>query len=106
MPKIVWDNRVGHRLRLRDLHVFVTVASCGSMAKAAAKLGISTPTISEVIGNLEDGLGVQLLDRNSKGVDPTKHGHALLKRTRVIFDELKHSIKDLESLADPTMGEV
>jgi DNA-binding transcriptional LysR family regulator len=106
VKKIDWDNQIGRRLRLRDLHVLFTVAQRGSMAKAAAQLGVSTPTVSEIIADLEHGLGVRLLDRNTKGVEPTKYGDALLKRTRIVFDELKQSIKDIEFLADPTTGEI
>src|SRR5262245_40954428 len=106
LKKIDWDSQVGRRLRLRDLYVFFTVAQRGSMAKAAAQLGVSTPTVSEVIADLEQGIGVRLLDRSPQGVEPTKYGNALLKRTQIIFDELKQSIKDIEYLADPTLGEV
>src|SRR5437763_1952944 len=106
LRKIDWDNEIGRRLRLRDLHVFFTVAQRGSMAKAAAQLGVSTPTVSEVIADLEHGLGVRLLDRSPKGVEPTKYGDALLKRTLIVFDELKQSISDIEFLADPTTGEI
>src|SRR5437763_15037145 len=106
LRKIDWDNEIGRRLRLRDLHVFFTVAQRGSMAKAAAQLGVSTPTVSEVIADLEHGLGVRLLDRSPRGVEPTNYGHALLKRTLIVFDELKQSIKDIEFLEDPTKGEI
>jgi Bacterial regulatory helix-turn-helix protein, lysR family len=44
--KIDWDARIGRRLKLKDLHVFFTVAQCGSMAKAAQQLGVSQPAIS------------------------------------------------------------
>jgi DNA-binding transcriptional LysR family regulator len=106
LKRIDWDGQIGRRLRLRDLHVFFTVAQCGSMAKAAAQLGVSTPTVSEVIANLEHGIGVRLLDRSPQGVEPTSYGHALLKRTLIVFDELKQGIKDIEFLDDPTTGEI
>jgi len=106
LKKIDWDHQIGRRLRLRDLHVFFTVAQHGSMSKAAAQLGVSTPTVSEIIADLEHGLGVRLLDRSPKGVEPTRYGDALLKRTLNVFDELKQSIRDIEYLADPTTGEV
>src|SRR5947208_16556843 len=96
LRKIDWDSQIGRRLRLRDLHVFVTVAQRGSMAKAAIQLGVRTPTVSEVIADLEHGIGVRLLDRSPRGIEPTRYGHALLKRTAVIFDELKQSIRDIE----------
>src|SRR5499426_4307779 len=106
LRKIDWESQIGRRLKMRDLHVFFTVAQHGSMGKAAAQLGVSPPTVSEVIADLEHGLGVKLLDRSSQGVEPTIYGHALLKRGLAAFDELKQGIRDIEFLADPTTGEV
>src|SRR5215472_16454401 len=100
LKKIDWEHQISRRLRLRDLHVFFTVAQNGSMARAATQLGVSTPTVSEVIADLEHGLGVRLLDRSPKGVELTPYGNALLKRTLTVFDELKQSIKDIEHLED------
>src|SRR5690349_15713098 len=104
--KIDWESQIGRRLRLRDLHVFFTVVQRGSMAKAAAQLGVSQPAVSEVIGGLEEALGVRLLDRSARGVEPTVYGQALLKRSTIVFDELKQSIRDMEFLADPTVGDL
>jgi DNA-binding transcriptional LysR family regulator len=107
MPKnIDWERQIGRRLKLRDLHVFVTVVQCGTMAKAALQLRISQPAVSEVIADLENALGVRLLDRRHQGVDPTIYGNALCKRCIAVFDELKQSIRDIEFLADPTVGEL
>src|SRR5262245_10855505 len=104
--KIDWESQIGRRLKMRDLHVFFTVAQYGSMGKAAAHLGVSAPTVSEVIADLEHALGVKLLDRVPRGVEPTIYGHALLKRGRVAFDELKQGVRDIEFLSDPTSGEL
>jgi DNA-binding transcriptional LysR family regulator len=104
--KIDWENQIGRRLKLRDLHVFFTVVQRGSMAKAATHLGVSQPAVSEVIGDLEHALGVRLLDRSAHGVELTAYGRALLKRSRAAFDELKQGIKDIEFLANPTAGEL
>jgi DNA-binding transcriptional LysR family regulator len=104
--KIDWESQIGRRLRLRDLHVFCTVVQRGSMAQAAAHLGVSQPAVSEIIADLEHTLAVRLFDRSRQGATPTIYGRALLKRATVVFDELKQSIRDLEFLADPTVGEV
>ena len=101
-----WESRIVPRLKLRDLHILSTVVECGSMAKAARQLGMSQPAVSESIAKLEDALRVQLLDRNSKGVEPTIYAHALLKRGHVVFDELNQGVRDIEFLADPSVGEV
>jgi DNA-binding transcriptional LysR family regulator len=104
--KIDWESQIGRRLRLRDLHVFCAVVQRGSMAQAAAHLGVSQPAVSEIIADLEHTLAVRLFDRSRQGATPTIYGRALLKRATVVFDELKQSIRDLEFLADPTVGEV
>jgi len=104
--KIDWESQIGRRLRFRDLHVLSTVVQCGSMAKAAAQLGVSQPSVSEVIADLEHALRVRLLDRSPQGIGPTIYANALLKRSRVAFDELKQGIRDIEFLSDPTVGEL
>ena len=107
MPRLVqWEQQIGRRLRLRDLFVFFTVVEYGSMAKAAAKLGVSTPSISEVVASLEHALGVRLLDRTPKGIITTPYAEALLVRGRAAFDELRQGIRDIEFIADPGAGEL
>src|SRR6266550_4642172 len=85
-----WEGHIGRRLKLRDLHVFLSVVQSGSMAKAAAHLRVSPPAVSQVIADLEHGLGVSLFDRSSQGVVPTSYGRALLKGGAAAFDDLKH----------------
>jgi DNA-binding transcriptional LysR family regulator len=101
-----WTERIGRRLKLSDLHLFITVVEMGSMGKAAERLAISQPSVSKAIADLEHTIGVRLLDRAVTGVAPTAYGLALVKRSMGAFDELRQGIKDLESLADPTVGEV
>src|SRR5262249_10657304 len=60
----------------------------------------------KAIADLEHTLGVRLLDRSRKGVEPTSYGQALLQRGLAAFDELRQGVKDIEFLADPTAGEV
>ena len=101
-----WDSRIGRRLTLRDLHILSSVARWGSMAKAAAHLSTTQSVVSDAIANLESALGVRLLDRSAKGVEPTVYAKTLLKRTDVVFDELRAGVKDIEALASSTSGEV
>jgi DNA-binding transcriptional LysR family regulator len=91
---------------LRDLHVLSTVVHWGSMAKGAVQLGMSQPAVSEAIASLEDTLGVRLLDRSPRGIEPTIYASILLKRGSVVFDELRQGIRDIEFLADPGRGEI
>ena len=101
-----WENRIAQRLKLRDLHVLAAVVRRGGMAKAASDLAMSQSAVSEAIASLEDAVGVRLLDRSPRGVEPTDYAHALLKRGHVIFDELREAISDIAELAGSAAGEV
>src|SRR5262245_51702088 len=101
-----WANRIGRHLKPRDLHVFMVVVEEGSLAKAAERLAISRPVVSKTIANLERLLGVRLLDRMPRGVEPTMFGGALQKRAVVIFDELHQGMEEIGRLTDPQAGEL
>jgi len=101
-----WVDRVGRRLKLRDLHILLTVVQRGSMAKAAVELAISQPAVSKAIADIEQTVGLRLLDRSRNGVEPTAYGRALARRCLAVFDELKHGVEELAFLADPTRGEL
>src|SRR5262245_1066615 len=99
-----WSERIGRRIRLRDLHILLAVVQSKSLARAAEHLAISRPVISKTIADLEHVLGVRLLERDRHGAIPTVYGAALLKRGTAVFDELREGVKDIEVLTDPTAG--
>jgi DNA-binding transcriptional LysR family regulator len=99
-----WHDRIGRRLRLKDLHTLQTVAEVGSMAKASHRLGLSQPAISKAITDMEHAVGAALLDRNSRGVELTECGRLLVDRTRVVFDEIKLGVTDIVQRSDPAQG--
>jgi DNA-binding transcriptional LysR family regulator len=101
-----WEDRIGRRVKLRDLHTLMAVVERGSMAKAARDLAVSQPVVSKTIADLEHTLGVRLLDRGRQGAEPTPYGRALLRRGLAAFDELRQGVKEIEFLTDPTAGEV
>lgn len=101
-----WHERIGRRLKLRDLHILLAVAQHGSMAKAAAELAISQPAVSKAIADMEHAVGLRLLDRTRQGTEVTTYGQALINHGTVIFDELKQATQELEFLADPAVGEL
>ena len=98
--------RVERRLKLHDMRVLLSVVQAGSMHKAAERLGTSQPSVSRSISDIEHTLGVRLLDRSRRGVEPTPYGHAIIKRGVAVFDEIRQGVKDIEFLADPTVGEL
>lgn len=101
-----WAERIGRRIRLRDLHIVLAVAECGSMSKASEHLAISHPVVSKTISDLEHSLGVRLFDRNSQGVELTAYGRALLNCGNAVFDEIRQGLKQIEFLAHPDSGDL
>src|SRR6059058_1698459 len=86
------SERIGRRMRLRDLHILLAVVQCKSMAKAAEHLAVSKPVVSKTIADLEHVLGVRVLERDRHGAEPTSYGAALLKRGITVFDELREGV--------------
>ena len=105
-PAMKWTDRIGCRLKLHDLHIFMTVAETGSMGKAAERLALSQPSVSKAVATIEQAVGVRLLDRTPQGVETTAYGRALIRRGSEAFDELNRGIQDIEFLTDPKEGEV
>ena len=99
-------DRIGRRMKLQDLHVLMSVIEAGSMGKAALRLNITQPAISRSIAELEHAFGVRLLDRHRQGVEPTEYGRALLDGGVAVFNELRQTVRSIETLADPEVGEV
>jgi DNA-binding transcriptional LysR family regulator len=97
---------IERRLKLHDLRVLIMVVEAGSMLKAAQRLNTSQPAVSRSIAELEQALGVRLLDRSRQGVQPTIYGRALIDCGTAVFDDLRQGVKNIEFLADPTEGEL
>src|SRR5262249_14869282 len=100
------SDRIGRRLKLHDLHVLMAVVQVGSMSKAAALLNTGQSAVSRSIAELERAVGVPLLERNARGVEPTECGRALLNGGTAVFDDLRQAVKQIESLSDPAAGDV
>lgn len=75
--------------RFQALALFVRVAETGSFSRAGRELGYAQPTVSRMIGAMEDRLGVKLLVRTTRRVAPTEAGAALLDRARTVLSELE-----------------
>jgi len=59
-----WTDRIGRRVKLRDLHIALAVAEAGGLTQAAKNLAVSYPVVSKTISDLEHTLGVKLFDRS------------------------------------------
>src|SRR5689334_11115279 len=100
------SDRIGRRMKLHDLHVLMAVVQAGSMNKAATLLNTGQSAVSRSIADLEHAIGVRLVDRTPRGVEPTRYGRVLLDGGTAVFDDLRQAVRNIELLADPTAGEV
>ena len=99
-------DQILRRVKLRDLRLLLRVVDAGSMARAAQTLSVSRPVISKTISDLELALGVRLLDRHAQRLEPTVFGRVLVRRSVVVFDELRQSIREIQFLSNPNAGEL
>jgi DNA-binding transcriptional LysR family regulator len=103
---MAWNDRIGRRLKFRDLQMLMAVVEAGGIGKAAGRLNYSQPAISKAIAGLEHAFGKRLLDRGRKGIELTPYGDALVKCGSAVLDELRKGLASIEFLADPTAGQV
>ena len=92
-----WTERIGRRLKLRDLHILLVTAKTKSMGRAAHELAVSQPVVSKAISDLENAVGLRLLDRSPQGVEPTLYGDALLRWGLAVFDARPHVVATTRS---------
>ena len=94
------------RTNLNDLVAFLTVARERSFTKAAAKLAISQPSLSHLIRDLEERLGIRLLTRTTRSVVPTEAGERLLNTIGPRLDEVETELVWLSELRDKPSGTI
>jgi DNA-binding transcriptional LysR family regulator len=75
--------------RMQELAVFARAAESGSFSRAARELGLSQPSVSRIIGELEARLGVTLLLRTTRRITVTDAGALFLDRAREILAEIE-----------------
>ena len=89
-----------HPRHLRGLQAFDVAASCSNLSKAAAELGVTHGAVSRQIKQLEEYLGVSLLQRRPNGVEKTEQGERLHQATQQAFAALHDGIRDVSRVDD------
>ncbi|MFS0736616.1 LysR family transcriptional regulator [Sphingomonas sp. 1P06PA] len=90
----------------RRLLYFYHVAKNGSLSRAEAALNAPQPVISRHINKLEEELGVQLLDRNGRGVTLTRFGEILYSRAETILGDMAAAVGELDLARRQPAGQV
>jgi DNA-binding transcriptional LysR family regulator len=87
-----------------QLRNFVTVADEGQLTRAAMKLHLAQPALSQAIAQFESELGIQLLERHARGVTLTAAGEAFLPKVRAALAAEDDAASTAESLARTLEG--
>src|ERR1700709_1661835 len=76
-------------MQFRQLRYFVKIVEAGSFSRAAATIHVAQPALSQQIAELEERMGILLLQRSARGVRPTAAGEVLYKEASAILRQLE-----------------
>ncbi|MFD2645255.1 LysR substrate-binding domain-containing protein [Pseudomonas japonica] len=91
---------------LIDLRLFLHTVECGNITAGAQRSHLSLPAASARIRAMENSLGITLLERNRRGVQPTPAGQALVSHARQIGQQVERLQFDLAQYANGLHGQV
>lgn len=83
---------IGNRIKFRHLYTFVEVARQKSVMKAAELLHVSQPAVTKTIRELEEILGVPMLERDGRGIGITRYGEVFLRHAGSALTALRQGI--------------
>ncbi|MBO5032899.1 MAG: LysR family transcriptional regulator [Lachnospiraceae bacterium] len=89
-------------MTIRHLKIFTETAAAGGMSKAAQRLHISQPTVSQAVAELEKYYGVKLFERLSQKIYLTKEGELMLSFSRHILDSFEQMEEAMNQAAEKT----
>src|SRR5215469_4456997 len=88
-------------MQFRQLRYFVKIVEAGSLSRAASIVHVAQPALSQQVAELEERLGVALLQRSARGVRPTAAGEILYKEAAAIL----HQLDQLPGVVRSSTGE-
>jgi DNA-binding transcriptional LysR family regulator len=91
---------------LQQLHAFVTIASAGSLGRAAETLHVTQPALSRAIRRLEDEVGAPLFERHTRGMHLTAVGEALLPHAVLLQREAEQAREEIDAMRGLARGTI
>lgn len=83
------------RVRFRHLKVFVEVARQKSVARAARVLNVSQPAVTKTLRELEEALGVSVVERDGRGIRITRMGEVFLRHAGMSLSSLRQGVDSI-----------
>jgi len=93
-------------LDLHKLHAFVVVVEERNITHAANRLFIQQPPLTRLLKKLEQELGVQLLIRQPRGIEPTEAGTVLFKEAKLLLEHAKHIPQIVQNVNQGKTGQL
>ncbi|MFJ4344994.1 LysR substrate-binding domain-containing protein [Pseudomonas sp. NPDC089401] len=93
-------------MKLHQLRAVVAICESGSIQEASRILHVSQPALSKSIKELESELGVPLLVRSNRGITATPYGEHLVRRARLVVEEVRRARDEIETLKGTMDGRV
>jgi DNA-binding transcriptional LysR family regulator len=85
-------------VRLDSFDIFVSIVRCGGFRAAALERGVSSSALSQTMSNLEEALGIRLLNRTTRSVSPTEAGQRLLERLAPALSDIRLAVAEVDEL--------
>lgn len=89
---------------IRQLTYFIAIAEEGSISRAAERLHIAQPPLSQQLKLLEEELGIKLVERSTRKLELTEAGKALQHRSKQVLELLETSLKEVRDIAEGLQG--
>ena len=90
----------------RALKVFLAVADCGNMSVAARQLHMTVSAISQQLRKLEEDIGQQLVNRNSRHLSLTEAGRIYYRTSQTLLEIAQHGQQEIDALFHSPSGEL
>lgn len=94
------------RLRVRQLYVLISLHETANLSLTAARMHMTQPALSKWLRELETELGVELFERHSRGLVPTRFCDTLVGHARVVLGELERTGETLRAMSDGSDGQL
>jgi DNA-binding transcriptional LysR family regulator len=89
-----------------DVTYFIEAANSGNLSRAAERIGISQPSLSQAIVRVEDSLGAKVFHRSKRGVELTRTGKQFLSQARILLAAWDQIRADANAATDEIRGDV
>lgn len=94
------------KIKTRQMALLLALAKERSVRKAAVALGMTQPSATKSLQDLEHAIGFPLFVRGRRGMQPTNYGEALIRHAQLVVSDLNRTRLELASLASGGMGQV